>query len=848
MLGSQVIEERDLGGSVLGPLRFRFARMAFGRSGRKNDFSGFSLSKISLTSCATKNDFAERCFYCWRRACLEVALLLYMFLGVLQVDIAKVRRGSSRPRHAARDMPMEAPSGPLARGSKACPSSCKRDLDKLSPVAKAYSVPVLNISAGGSDYKEPSIPIYSEVTKSVVFRKLGGGHIFGWGSCVPTPTVVTQIGPGPFLQVLVAHPEVNIIIGGHAYDPAPFTAWCTFNAFAGKRTYCHVLALELHMAQIMERGGVCPTPKSSLAIYTDGYFDIRPFAPRSRCTPTSVAAMSARHTVFRPSRPYTVKLEGGKAHAFRTIFFGSFCDPISCTQPPVLLVRIRAAGKLGSRPHIRVRAAGRVLPSDETVVVGEARKNAGARDERGVDCAHHMHVHAPYEGQKETSGVLIGGWGGGWRRKNRAGGRSRRSLDGVVEQGGKEGGENGGADDRGTTHGRKAQRSGCTTSRGPVRAGGWSMGSDHIEGPSSCGGMVDGLGSHPKRPRSGRSGFEGRRGHGDVKGKAGVLKCLRSGFLGPSAHEVEVPAGGDLIQNARWGFEGRSWQGDFKGREWRSDCLRSDFVGARGWSQRGRVGPSSRTRVFGLRGVQRRVRGWSMDEPIMDVIRTSAFGLREAQRVVSNTCCRASWDPAAVGMVDDGASMPKAQQEPGRKERRCRRELAAIFQNPDPRPIDQCLAHIATPRHKEHSGELYTVFRIERVFCEQLQLQIDKLEVKTLERLVHSTLRARGAAIAPYPCPGCGVKHREFYLDAAAGGIDGVCEVIEFWLGALGQAINRQGARFGIMAILVNARDELFGKRCTGGGDHLADTNSTGQPRALTLSRNAAKFEMGLDL
>jgi hypothetical protein len=62
---------------------------------------------------------------------------------------------------------------------------------------------------------------------------------------------------------------------------------------------------------------------------------------------------------------------------------------------------------------------------------------------------------------------------------------------------------------------------------------------------------------------------------------------------------------------------------------------------------------------------------------------------------------------------------------------------------------------------------------------------------KTVERLVHLTLRARGAAIVPYPCPGCGVKHREFYLDAAAGGIDGVCEVIEFWLGALGQAIDR---------------------------------------------------------
>ncbi|KAJ7868428.1 hypothetical protein B0H13DRAFT_2558739 [Mycena leptocephala] len=201
-------------------------------------------------------------------------------------------------------------------------------------------------------------------------------------------------------------------------------------------------------------------------------------------------------------------------------------------------------------------------------------------------------------------------------------------------------------------------------------------------------------------------------------------------------------------------------------------------------------------------------------------------------------------------------TMPKAQQEPGRRERRRRRELAAITRIRD--PIEQCLAHIATPRHKDHGGELYTVFRIERVFCERLQLEIDKLEVKTgysidtlrrqfeyrenctgvefiwcykytcdnvklLERLVHLTLRARGAAIAPYPCPGCGVKHREFYLDAAAGGIDGVCEVIEFWLGALGQAIDRVNkrtqsvcitngrGRFEIMTMLINASDTVMG-------------------------------------
>ncbi|KAJ7860934.1 hypothetical protein B0H13DRAFT_1900702 [Mycena leptocephala] len=153
----------------------------------------------------------------------------------------------------------------------------------------------------------------------------------------------------------------------------------------------------------------------------------------------------------------------------------------------------------------------------------------------------------------------------------------------------------------------------------------------------------------------------------------------------------------------------------------------------------------------------------------------------------------------------DQTSMPKIQQEPGRMERQHRRELAAITRIRD--PIEQCLAHVATPCHKDHGGELYTLFRI---------VGVDKLEVKAgtrsiqcagnsstaiivwgsnlygvTKRLVHLTLRARGAAIVPYECPGCGVKHREFYLDSAAGGIDGVCEIVEFWLGALGQPINK---------------------------------------------------------
>ncbi|KAJ7447691.1 hypothetical protein FB451DRAFT_1567493 [Mycena latifolia] len=161
---------------------------------------------------------------------------------------------------------------------------------------------------------------------------------------------------------------------------------------------------------------------------------------------------------------------------------------------------------------------------------------------------------------------------------------------------------------------------------------------------------------------------------------------------------------------------------------------------------------------------------------------------------------------------------------PSARELRRRRELAAITRIPD--PIEQVLAHIQSRRYKDFSVELYTVFRVTRVFCEDLGLEVDHLEIKAgyaidtirrqfqyhdscrgvefiwcykyrcdeiklLERLVHLSLRAHGAALAPRLCPGCNVRHREFFLDLAAGGIEGLCGIIEFWLGALGQQIER---------------------------------------------------------
>ncbi|KAJ7472097.1 hypothetical protein FB451DRAFT_1399385 [Mycena latifolia] len=54
------------------------------------------------------------------------------------------------------------------------------------------------------------------------------------------------------------------------------------------------------------------------------------------------------------------------------------------------------------------------------------------------------------------------------------------------------------------------------------------------------------------------------------------------------------------------------------------------------------------------------------------------------------------------------------------------------------------------------------------------------------ERLVHLRLGALGARLVPYPCPGCGVEHREFFPLAAAGGCNGVKSVVKTVVEELG--------------------------------------------------------------
>ena len=178
--------------------------------------------------------------------------------------------------------------------------------------------------------------------------------------------IVAQMGAEPYLEALKSDPD--IILGGRAYDPAPFAAFCM------KRNVLPGVAW--HMGKILECGGICALPKgrSIIAVMRHDSFDLTPLAPEERCTPLSVAS----HTLYEKTRPdqlpgpggvlwldearyeqvtekttrvqgakfvptpvYQVKLEGVEHLGYRTLIIGGIRDPILISQIDDFLDRVR---------------------------------------------------------------------------------------------------------------------------------------------------------------------------------------------------------------------------------------------------------------------------------------------------------------------------------------------------------------------------------------------------------------------------------------------------------------------------------------------------------------------------
>ncbi|SAL76154.1 acyclic terpene utilization AtuA family protein [Caballeronia telluris] len=240
-----------------------------------------------------------------------------------------------------------------------------------------FMVDVIGEIARKEGYRFKVAKIYSDIDPSYVRDALGSGRI---APCASAPEmevsdvgasshIVAQMGAEPFAKALREHPDLDIIVAGRAYDPAPFAGLCMLHGIEP--------GIYWHMGKIVECGANCAEPKGKVILATvrRDSFDLEPMNPLERCTPASVAA----HTLYEKTRPdlltgpggvldlreatyeqiteravrvrgsrfipaddYTVKLEGAGVVGMRTIFIGGIRDPILVEQIDDFLGRITA--------------------------------------------------------------------------------------------------------------------------------------------------------------------------------------------------------------------------------------------------------------------------------------------------------------------------------------------------------------------------------------------------------------------------------------------------------------------------------------------------------------------------
>ncbi|CAM3941429.1 3-methylaspartate ammonia-lyase [Bordetella tumbae] len=287
----------------------------------------------------------------------------------------------------------------------------KRDLSLMLDACANRKIPVYISSAGGAGIREQVdllvsliqeiavdkgyhfkiAKIYSDIAPGVVRQAWADGKI---SPCASAPVlqeddidmasnIVAQMGAEPFVNVLREHPDVDVIVAGRSYDPAPFAALCMMHGIEP--------GIYWHMGKIVECGANCAEPKGKVILATvrRDSFDLEPMSPKERCTPASVAA----HTLYEKARPdllvgpggtidlreasyeqindravrvrgsrfiesadYTVKLEGAGIVGMRTIFIGGIRDPILIGQIDDYLSRIKADA-CKTYPEIRSGAA-----------------------------------------------------------------------------------------------------------------------------------------------------------------------------------------------------------------------------------------------------------------------------------------------------------------------------------------------------------------------------------------------------------------------------------------------------------------------------------------------------------
>ncbi|KAF3934686.1 hypothetical protein ABW20_dc0104943 [Dactylellina cionopaga] len=370
-------------------------------------------------------------------------------------------------------------SGPrrLALGKTNVPKAgLVRDIEVLVKACHTHNIPALIGSIGGdgenafvdscveiiaeciktNGYRPMKIiSIYSEIPKDLIRRKMKDGLITPCGGGVPelqnedleaATRVVAQMGVEPYVKAMEENPGFDIIVGGRAYDPAPYAAFCLHNGFED-------MGLNYAMGKLMECGALCGIPKSreAIAIMRRDSFDIYPVSPGARMTVTSVAS----HFLYEKTRPdilsgpggqlhlndakfeqidertvrvrnpkfvaeaegeYTVKLEGAKVNGYHSIFLGALRDPILISQLDSWIAWIDSMVKdrISFPYDLKIHRYGingvmgsmepdTSLPK-EVCICGQARAATQEQADQVASITKFGFAHAPYSGQLATAG------------------------------------------------------------------------------------------------------------------------------------------------------------------------------------------------------------------------------------------------------------------------------------------------------------------------------------------------------------------------------------------------------------------------------------------------------------
>ncbi len=351
-----------------------------------------------------------------------------------------------------------------------------RDLALVLQAASERRIPLIVSSAGGpgidrhvdemvamireisaaKGYRFKVATIYADIDRAVIHDRLAAGRITECGpsgelthqAIDDAVNIVAQMGAEPFARVLREHPDVDIIVGGRAYDPAPYAGLCMLHGIDP--------GVYWHMGKIVECGAVCAEPKGRVILATvrRDSFDLEPMNPAERCTPASVAAhtlyektrpdllfgpggmldlrgsryealdnrrVRVSGSVFHPSERYSVKLEGAAIVGHRTIFIGGIRDPILLGQLDSYLDEVRRrmtgffpeleTGEATMHFHVYGRDAvmGPLEPKrheipHEVGLMGEI--TAPTQEQANAICsqARITVLHMPYPGQLATAG------------------------------------------------------------------------------------------------------------------------------------------------------------------------------------------------------------------------------------------------------------------------------------------------------------------------------------------------------------------------------------------------------------------------------------------------------------